>query len=326
MTRDVLLGFDIGGTKMAVVVGTLSGEVIARHEFPSLGPEDTRRNFIDWGRTLLGNIPGGHLLACGIAAPGPMSSRRGMVLTPPNMPAWRDEPVKAWIEEAFGVPTGMENDANAAAVAEWCWGLHKKVDNLIYLTCGTGMGAGLILNGHLYRGKDDLAGEVGHLRILPLGPVGFFKAGSLEGLTRGGALADLARLRIQEPHAPSTLDAIDPVGFTGQIVGEAALSADPLARAVVIESATYLGQGCALLIDILNPERISLGSIARRLGTLYVDAVRDAARREAIPAAFAGCVIDVAALGDAVQDRGALAVAREAAERSGVVIERPAAP
>jgi glucokinase len=313
MTHKVLLGFDIGGTKMAVVVGALSGEILARHEFPSRGPEEARRNFIDRGRALLANAPGAQLVACGIAAPGPMSSHRGMVLTPPNMPAWRDEPVKAWIEEAFGVPTGMENDANAAAMAEWAWGLHKKVDNLIYLTCGTGMGAGLILDGRLYRGKNDLAGEVGHLRIMPLGPVGFFKAGSLEGLTRGGALADLARLRIHEPHAPSSLDTIDPADFTGQLVGEAALSGDPLARAVVVESATYLGQACALLIDILNPERISLGSIARRLGALYVDAVREGARREAIPAAFAGCVIDVAALGESVQDRGALAVALAAA-------------
>lgn len=314
MSLDVLLGFDIGGTKMAVVVGTLAGEIVSRHEFPSTTPVEARRLFVEWGRTLLARTPGARLRACGIAAPGPMSSRRGMVLNPPNMPTWRDEPVKAWIAETFGVPTAMENDANAAALAEWAWGHHKKVDNLIYLTCGTGMGAGLILDGRLYRGKDDLAGEVGHLRIVPLGPVGFFKAGSLEGLTRGGALADLARIRIQEPHAPSSLDPLDPADFTGQIVGEAALKGDPLARGVVVESATYLGQACALLIDILNPERISLGSIARRLGALYVDAVREGARREAIPAAFAGCVIDVAALGDTVQDRGALAVALAATE------------
>jgi len=313
--QQFLLGFDIGGTKMAVVVGTLQGEIVRRHEFPSGGPDEARRNFIEWGRTLLSQSGEGALVACGISAPGPMSSRRGMVLSPPNMPLWRDEPVKAWIEEAFQVPTGMDNDANAAAVAEWLWGHGKKIDNLMYLTCGTGMGAGLILDGRLYRGKEDLAGEVGHIRLLPLGPVGFYKAGSLEGLTKGGALADLARLRLQELHAPSALDVVEPLAISGQTVGEAALAGDALARAIVVESASYLGQACAMFIDLLNPERISLGSLARRLGPLYIDAVRAAAEREAIPAAFAHCVIDAAALGERVQDLAALAVALDTHER-----------
>lgn len=309
---DVLLGFDIGGTKMAVVVGTAQGEILRRHEFPSTGPEAAHRNFLEWGRKLLKQVEGSRLVGCGISAPGTMSSKRGMVLEPPNMPEWRNVPVRDWIAEAFQVPVGMENDANAAAVAEWSWGHQKKVDNLIYLTCGTGMGAGLILDGRLYRGKEDLAGEVGHIRLMPFGPVGFFKAGSLEGLTRGGALADLARIRIQEPHPPSSLEAIEPMMLTGKDVGEAALAGDELARSVVVESATYLGQACGLFIDILNPERISLGSLARRLGSLYVDAVRVAAKKEAIPAAYDHCVIDVAALGERVQDLAALAVALEA--------------
>ncbi|NDC39049.1 MAG: ROK family protein [Proteobacteria bacterium] len=319
MTTDLLLGFDIGGTKMAVVVGTLRGEIIRRQEFPSTSPERTRRNFIEMGHALLKEVAGGRLVGCGISAPGTMSSKRGLILEPPNMPEWRNVPVREWIATEFGVPVGMENDANAAAVAEWSWGHHKKIDNLIYLTCGTGMGAGLVLDGRLYRGKEDLAGEVGHIRLMPFGPVGFFKAGSLEGLTRGGALAELAKIRLQEPHAPSTLEAISPTALTGKDVGEAALAGDLLARAVVVESATYLGQACGLFIDILNPERISLGSIARKLGALYVDAVRAAAKKEAIPAAFESCVIDVAALGERVQDLAALAVALAAAEKTAMV-------
>lgn len=308
---DVLLGFDIGGTKMAVVVGTPGGEILRRHEFPSADPEVAQRNFVEWGKKLVQQVENARLIGCGIAAPGTMSSSRGLVLEPPNMPAWRNVPVRDWIAEAFQVPVGMENDANAAAIAEWLWGHHRKVDNLIYLTCGTGMGAGLILDGRLYRGKMDLAGEVGHIRLMPFGPVGFFKAGSLEGLTRGDALAELARIRLQEPHPPSILESIEPGVFTGKDVGEAALAGDELARSVVVESATYLGQACGLFIDILNPERISLGSLARRLGSLYVDAVRAAAKREAIPVAYDHCVIDAAALGERVQDLAALAVALE---------------
>ena len=312
MGQKVLLGFDIGGTKMAVVVGTPEGQILRRFEFPSSSPEEAHKNFIERGRALLAEIDGAELIGCGLSAPGTMSSKRGLILEPPNMPLWRDVPVRRWVADAFAAPVGMENDANAAAVAEWLWGHAKRVDNLIYLTCGTGMGAGLILDGRLYRGKEDLAGEVGHIRLMPFGPVGFFKAGSLEGLTKGGALADIARIRLQERHPPSALEALPLETLTGQIVGEAALNGDALARAVVIESASYLGQACAIFIDILNPEKISLGSIARKLGSLYVDAVRAAAQREAIPAAFAHCIIDVAALGDRVQDLGALAVAREA--------------
>ncbi|MFM1847817.1 MAG: hypothetical protein RL417_1291 [Pseudomonadota bacterium] len=316
MTTPILLGFDIGGTKMAVIAGSPQGEILHRHEFPSLSPEAAQRNFIEWGRTLLGQIEGAKLIACGISAPGTMSSRRGLIIEPPNMPLWRNVPVREWIAKAFKVPVEMENDANAAAVAEWSWGFNRQVDNLIYLTCGTGMGAGLIFDGRLYRGKDDLAGEVGHIRLMPLGPVGFFKAGSLEGLTRGGALAELAKIRLQENHPPSSLESIAPQALTGQDVGEAALRGDAVARRVVLESADYLGQACGLFIDILNPERISLGSIARKLGSLYVDAVRAGAQREALPAAFERCVIDVAALGERVQDLAALAVALQAAERA----------
>jgi glucokinase len=314
MSTDLLLGFDIGGTKMAVVLGTPQGEIVRRREFPSANPERTRSNFVELGHELIKEVPGSRLVGCGISAPGTMSSKSGMILEPPNMPDWRNVPVRDWIKDAFGVPVGMENDANAAAVAEWMWGFGKQVDNLIYLTCGTGMGAGLILDGRLYRGKEDLAGEVGHIRLIPFGPVGFFKAGSLEGLTRGGALAELAKIRLQEPHTPSSLEAITPAALSGKDVGEAALAGDELARAVVVESATYLGQGCGLLIDILNPERISLGSIARKLGAFYLDAVRAAAKKEAIPAAFDSCVIDIAALGERVQDLAAIAVALAAVE------------
>ena len=100
------------------------------------------------------------------------------------------------VQEGFDVPTALENDANAAAVAEWRWGLEGKVDDLIYLTCGTGNGAGIILGGRLIRGKQDMAGEIGHVRLLEAGPVGYYKAGSVEGLTSGRALGELAKLRL----------------------------------------------------------------------------------------------------------------------------------
>ena len=175
-----------------------------------------------------------------------------------------------------------------------------------------GQGAGIVLGGKLHRGGQDLAGEIGHVRLLPLGPVGYHKAGSVEGLTSGRALGELARLRVQEPHASSSLDAMEIRQLDGKAVGEAALSGDPFAIAVVRELGDYLGQACAILIDILNPQRISLGSTARRLGAMLLDPVRAAAKREALPAAYEACVIDASVLGERVQDLAALAAAIEA--------------
>ena len=309
MKNSVYLGFDIGGTKMAVILGRANGEIIDRIQFPSCNPEEAYQKFVSLGKELLAKYPNCKLEGCGISAPGPMSSKRGLILDPPNNPLWRNVPVKSWIETAFNAPTKMENDANAGALAEWLWGHNKEVDNLIYFTCGTGLGAGLILDGKLFRGKQDLAGEIGHIRMLPLGPVGYYKAGSLEGVASGKALGELARIRLIEPHPNSVLDSLNIDEIHAPDVGKAALAGDAFAKSIVVESATYLGSACGMLIDILNPEKISLGSLAVRLGGLYIDAVRAAAKKEALSEGYNNCLIDVAALGENVQDMAALAVA-----------------
>jgi len=314
MATQLFLGFDIGGTKSAAVVGDGEGNALAREEFPTTTPQETIARLIAMGGRL---CSGERPAACGIACGGPLSSRLGLILSPPNLPGWDRVPVVQMVREAFGVPATLENDANACAAAEWRWGLKCQVDDLVYLTCGTGMGAGLVLGGRLVRGKQDLAGEIGHVRILPMGPVGYYKAGSVEGVTSGRALGELAKLRLQELHEPSRLDQTPVAKVTGKEVGEAAIDGDEFARRVVAELGDYLGRACAILIDILNPQRISLGSLALRLGDLLILPVREAAKREALPAAFEGCVIDKAALGDQIQDLAALAIAREAAESSG---------
>jgi glucokinase len=302
---------DIGGTKSAAVVGDGEGHALAREEFPTAAPEPTIARLIALGGRL---CSGERPAACGITCGSPLSSREGLILSPPNLPGWDRVPIVRMVNDAFHVPTDLENDANASAVAEWRWGLEMKIDDLIYLTCGTGNGAGIIMGGQLIRGKQDLAGEIGHVRLLDVGPVGYHKAGSVEGLTSGRALGELAKLRLQEWHEPSQLDSLPREMITGREVTVAAIEGDSLAIRVVREQADYLGRTCALLIDILNPQRISLGSTAQRLGDLLLEGVRAAAKREAIPASFEACVIDKAALGDKIQDLAALAVAREAAE------------
>jgi glucokinase len=314
MSGTLLLGFDIGGTKSAAIVGDAEGNALAREEFRTTGPKETILQLVDVGRRLCG---GERPAACGIACGGPLSSREGLILSPPNLPTWDHIPIVQLVRDSLGAPAALENDANAAAVAEWRWGLKCKVDDLIYLTCGTGNGAGIILGGRIIRGRQDLAGEIGHVRLMQDGPVGYHKAGSVEGLTSGRALGELAKRRLAQSHETSRLDRLPLDRVDGKCVCTAAINGDPLALSVVREQAEYLGRTCAILIDILNPQRISLGSTVRHLGPLILDPLRDAARREALPAAFEACTIDQAALGGQIDDLAALAIAREAAEATG---------
>jgi len=311
MSDRLLLGFDIGGTKSAAIVGDAAGNALAREAFHTAGPDDTIRRLIDVGRALAGGDPA----ACGISCGGPLSSRQGLILSPPNLPGWDRVPVVRMVGDALGVPAGLENNANASAVAEWRWGLGRQLDDLVFLTCGTGMGAGLILGGRLLRGKQDLAGEIGHVRLLEDGPVGYWKAGSVEGLTSGRALAELTRRRLAQPHDASHLDRFDPETLEDKAVTGAAIDGDPLAVEIAGMLGEYIGRTCAMLIDILNPQRISLGDNARRLGALLIEPARDAARREALPAAFEACTIDQAELGESIHDLAALAIAHDAMER-----------
>lgn len=301
-----LIGIDIGGTKSAVILGDTEGNVLTSETIATATPDAALSKLVELARSYARQ---GGITGCGISCGGPLSTKRGMILSPPNLPGWDAIPVVQRFAEALGVPCALENDANAAAIAEWRWGLGRKLDDVIYLTCGTGQGAGVVLNGKLLRGVTDSAGEIGHVRLLPLGPVGYRKAGSVEGLTSGSGLGALARLRLAEPHAPSTLDTLALAQIDGKSVGEAALAGDAIAHAIVRESADYLGQACAILIDLFNPQRISLGSMAQRLGDVLLDPVRAAAKREALPEAFAACVIDKSVLGARVQSLAALAAA-----------------
>jgi glucokinase len=185
---------------------------------------------------------------------------------------------------------------------------------MVFLTFGTGMGAGLILNGQLYTGTNDLGGEVGHIRLAEDGPVGFGKAGSFEGFCSGGGIAQLAAGMVSEK-----LQAGEQVGFcsthdmleniTARTVFEAAAAGDPVAQEIVDVTAGYLGKGLAVLIDILNPECIVIGSIYARNEELFKPHVERVLGHEAIPAAHKVCKVVPAALGDDIGDYAALCVA-----------------
>jgi glucokinase len=250
----------------------------------------------------------------GISCGGPLSSREGLVLSPPNLPGWDRIPIVKYFQDELHLPAYLQNDANACAVAEHKWGAGRGYRNVVFLTFGTGMGAGLILDGRLYAGTNDLGGEVGHMRLANHGPVGFGKAGSFEGWCSGGGIARLAQARLQEAWAAGKTSALcaNTAGLeqvTAQAVFEAADAGDALAKGVVETSAQYLGRGLSLLIDVLNPEVIVIGSIfARRQRQLWPECSRIIAE-EAIPLAAQVCQVVPAQLGEAIGDYASLAIA-----------------
>ncbi|KIL38346.1 ROK family transcriptional regulator [Gordoniibacillus kamchatkensis] len=314
----LLGGIDIGGTKCAVTLGRLKDEgidIVGKVRFPTPdSPAEALRRFEEGLAELLAQLPEEPLAAIGISCGGPLDSRAGLILSPPNLPHWDRIDCVSPLRKRFGVPVGLQNDANACALAEWKWGAGRGCRNMIFLTFGTGMGAGMILDGRLYSGTNDMAGEVGHVRLEHEGPVGYGKAGSFEGFCSGGGIAELGRRRAEEAlragespvfcPRPDELHAV-----TAQKVGEAAERGDALARDILQEVGRKLGRGLAMLVDILNPERIVIGSIYGRQQAILEPAALAVLDNEALPIARSVCKIVPAGLGESVGDVACLSVA-----------------
>jgi len=298
-TLSYAIGVDIGGTKTAVSLWTFDGSLKKKDKFATEGSAETVIARITTTiERLIGDAEIGRnqVLAIGISCGGPLDSDQGLILSPPNLPGWDNIPVVRILEENTGIRCFLENDANACALAEWYWGAGYGYRNMIFLTFGTGLGAGLILNNQLYRGTCDLAGEIGHIRLADDGPSGYGKNGSWEGFCSGGGISRMyASISGREE--------------SGKYVCDAAASGDPVAKGVIDRSATYLGRGIALLIDILNPECIVIGSIFARNENLFRTMMESVIAREALNDARKKCVIVPAQLGELLGDRAALGVA-----------------
>jgi glucokinase len=256
--------------------------------------------------------------AVGISCGGPLDSVKGLILGPPNLPGWERVDVITPFRARLGVPTALQNDANACALAEWKWGAGRGCRSMVFLTFGTGMGAGLILDGRLYAGITDMAGEVGHVRLAEEGPLGYGKRGSFEGFCSGGGIARLAQARalqeIQAGTPPTFCPTLADLGaVTAEKVGLAAQAGDPAALAIFGTVAQALGRGLAILVDVLNPERIVIGSIYGRQQQLLEPEALRVLHQEAHPHALAACEILPAGLGEQVGDYAGLAVALMAA-------------
>jgi len=315
--KDMYIGLNVGGTNCSVVVGDASFKIIHRSGFETRserGYQAILGEFKEHIYEILTKHPDFNLKRIGISCGGPLDSKTGMIYSPPNLPGWDNVPISKIFRDEFGVDVAIQNDANACALAEWLMGAGRGTQNMIFLTFGTGMGAGLILNGRLYSGTNDLGGEVGHIRLDKTGPIGFGKAGSFEGFCSGGGIAQLAKTMVSERLAKNqhvgfcpTVDKINDIDT--RMVALAAHAGDPVAYEIIRISAEYLGHGLSILIDILNPECIVIGSIYSRNEELFKPLMDRILHMEAIPSALNVCKIKPALLGDQIGDYAALCVA-----------------
>ena len=311
-----VLGFDIGGTKCAVVTAQVDGgniKLLKKEKCPtdlSIPPEKMIEKLIKMADSILDGRPD----AIGISCGGPLDSKKGIIMSPPNLVGWDNVAIVDILEAHFGVRPKLQNDANACALAEWRFGAGECCENMVFLTFGTGLGAGLILGGRLYEGTNGNAGEVGHIRLAPSGPVGFGKAGSFEGFCSGGGIAQLgysmalkARENGKTPLYFKDGDSLRDISAAK--IAEAAQNGDETAIAVYQTSGRYLGRGLSIIIDVLNPERIVIGSIFARSGDLLWKYAKKEIDKEALGVSAACCKVVPAALGENIGDYAAIATA-----------------
>lgn len=311
-----ILGFDIGGTKCAVITAlwddsqiTLLEKAICPTDL-TISPEAMIDRLVAMADSILAAKPERIGISCG----GPLNSETGVILGPPNLPGWDHVEIASQLQAHYGVPVTLQNDANACAVAEWKFGAGKGAGNVVFLTFGTGLGAGLILNGKLYSGVNGNAGEVGHIRLDRFGPVGYGKTGSFEGFCSGGGLAQLgytmALEKAQSGNYPLYFQkGMSQKDVTAKAIADAAQAGDETALEVYRVCGEYLGKGLSLIIDILNPEVIVLGSIFARCRDLLWPAAKAVIEKEALPAASVCCRIEPAALAEHIGDYAAIAAA-----------------
>jgi glucokinase len=312
-----LLGIDIGGTKIAIIYARENAgiEIVDKIVFPTTNVDDTINSIFSHLQQIMEkyDLNSENTHAIGISCGGPLDSSLGIVMSPPNLPGWDNIPIVEMVNKRFHIPCAIQNDANACALAEWKFGAGKGTENMVFLTFGTGLGAGLIINGQLYSGTNDNAGEVGHIRLASFGPVGYGKAGSFEGFASGGGIAQLAKMKLQETYQMGASvswcvrEEIDSV--SAQIVAVNAHNGDSLALEIIEISANYLGTGLAILIDILNPECIVLGSIYARNEKLFYPLMKDILQKEALNLSHQVCKIKPAELGDNIGDYAAVSIA-----------------
>lgn len=307
-----VVGVDLGGTQIRACLADTGGKILREAKQPTLAKEGLQPVLGRIKETIaqvLHGTPGADVLSIGVGSPGPLDPRTGVVIAPPNLPGWRDVPLRDILSQEFGLPVYVNNDANVAALAEQRFGAGRGCSDIVYLTISTGIGGGIICGGQLLLGAHGLAGEPGHMTVEPAGPhCKCGNVGCLEVMAAGPAIVRHALELIHEGQNSSLCAAVrDEAELTAEMVGRAAQEGDNVARQAVARAAHYLGIGVLNLIHIFDPERVILGGGVSKLGSLLFDPVCTWVRDHAMTAVQRETLVVPAALGDRVGLLGAVA-------------------
>jgi glucokinase len=294
MNGELLAGVNVGGTTTSVVLGTPDGTILERRAWPTQARDGTAlyAGIVDALRAIAAGA--GRI---GVAIGGPMDARNGIVISPPHLPGMHGFRLGERLRADLARPAAVHHDAAACALAEVRWGADRGVGGLAYLTCGTGFGAGIVIDGRARYGSAGFSSEIGHVRYRENGPDVFDKPGSFESYGAASVLPKLARL-----YDPA-YDAAD-----GAEIARRAVRGDTVARAAIGDNADAVGAACALLADVLVLDVIVLGSLATYLGQPWIARVRATFAREALPHNVASCTLRAPSL-DNLQDLSGLAAA-----------------
>ena len=291
---DLILGVDLGGSKILTAVVNSRGEMLSSNESTTPateGHEAVIQSIVDSSHRVLkqADVAISELIAIGVGAPGLSNPETGILFTSPNLPGWRNVPLRDIMQERLDKKTFVINDANAAALGEFCFGAARGTRNFIYVTLSTGIGGGIVIDGKIYSGVIGAAGEVGHMTIDDEGPIcNCGSRGCWETLASGTALAKEARHRIKEGVRTSILEYVegDVEKVTAQVIHSAAKQGDSLAKELIARTGYYVGVGLANLINIFNPELIVIGGGLSNIGDMLLKSAFKVAGERAFKEAF----------------------------------------
>jgi glucokinase len=282
--KKFIIGIDVGGTKVAGGLVTRKGKLSHAQVVPTYADKGFDKSLAQITH-LIGRLvraAGGkeNVGGIGICAPGPLNPKTGVVLNPPNLPGWRDIHLTKLVEKEFGLPAKLENDANAAGLAEVLFGAAVGYRDVFYVTVSTGVGTGIIIDGKIYHGKNGIAGEGGHVSIDYRSPYhcGCGTYGCIEALAAGPGMARRARVMLEQEHSlPSVLRDLThghSEEISPKLIQEAASKGDRVAKTILDETGFYLGIWLAGMISLFDPDAIVIGGGVSHIGKPLFDKIR----------------------------------------------------
>lgn len=277
-----IIGVDVGGTKVAAGLVEPTGTIARHTRVPMVADGSPQDGFAAVKAAVDAVLELDSALSVrgiGICSPGPLDPHTGVVINPPNLPCWRNFPLASEMARIYGRPVSLDNDANAAGLAEALWGAGVGYRNVFYTTIGTGIGTGVIVDQSVYHGRTGAAGEGGHISIDYRGPLcGCGKRGCIESLASGPAIARRAQSKLQETRKPASLlwemAAGHPDTVTSEMVGRADAAGDALAHEVLLDTIVVLSVWLGNIVDLLEPDAIIIGGGVAALFRPYFDDIR----------------------------------------------------